>query len=96
MMMNAEPNGVIDHKDGNPFNNKWSNLRDCAYFQNSLNQKVNSTNKLGVKGISYIKNRKKYEVKLSVRGIEYWGGYYSTLETAKEVYKNMAIKYHGE
>lgn len=44
--------------------------------------------------VSHFKNET--EVKLSVRGVEHWGGYHQTLDKAKEVYKNMAMKYHGE
>lgn len=40
MMGEIVPEGlVIDHRDGNPFNNKWENLRLSTHHKNICNQK---------------------------------------------------------
>lgn len=44
---------VIDHKDGNPANNKIENLRECSMSQNSQNSKIKSGNRSGVKHVRW-------------------------------------------
>lgn len=33
-----EPGNLIDHKDNNPYNNEWKNLREATYTQNAHNR----------------------------------------------------------
>lgn len=42
LYMTGENPEVIDHIDGNPLNNKWSNLRNCDQVTNIANQKGKS------------------------------------------------------
>ncbi len=53
-MLNGEiPYGmVIDHLDGNPFNNKTSNLKVKSKENNARNLKLNITNTSGFAGVS--------------------------------------------
>ena len=44
---------VIDHIDGNGFNNVFSNLRQASRCQNSWNSKLSTRNKTGIKGLCY-------------------------------------------
>jgi prefoldin subunit 5 len=81
------PKNLIDHKDNNPSNNKWENLREATRSQNGKNSKVRITNKLGIKGIS--KNRSGYLVRICL-------GTYDTIEEAIEVYNKAILKYYGE
>ncbi len=45
------PKQEIDHKDGNPSNNKWGNLREATHSENITNQAAHKNNKLGLKGV---------------------------------------------
>jgi len=46
------PQDGIDHIDGNPSNNRISNLRNATSSQNHGNMKMFSTNTSGVRGVS--------------------------------------------
>lgn len=51
-MVTGEDPTVIDHKDHNPKNNKWNNLRNCSTNQNLQNRKPMKNNKLGISGVT--------------------------------------------
>jgi len=48
---------VIDHIDGNPWNNKIENLREVDRATNSRNTKKHASNKSGVTGVNFKRNR---------------------------------------
>lgn len=57
------PSGEIDHIDGNPSNNKWSNLRLASRFiQNQNRSGVFGRN--GLKGVRFHKPSKKWQSRL--------------------------------
>ena len=45
------PEGDIDHRDLNPSNNRWKNLRDATKSQNLANCKVKRHSGSGIKGV---------------------------------------------
>lgn len=47
---------VIDHIDGNPWNNRIENLREVCHKVNARNMKKSRTNKSGVTGVCFKKN----------------------------------------
>lgn len=48
---------LIDHIDGNSWNNRIENLREVTHAINSRNMKKNKTNKSGVTGVCFKKNK---------------------------------------
>lgn len=67
-MTGSWPKGVIDHVDGNPTNNKFSNLRDVTFTQNIWNRKKPKNNTSGFKGVHFNKKLGKFTAKISYRG----------------------------
>lgn len=78
-------NIVIDHIDGNPKNNRKNNLRICSQSKNVLNKKFMSNNTSGFIGVSYRKDRDRYDPEIRLQNIRCHLGYTKTLEEA--VYK---------
>lgn len=86
---------VIDHVDGNPSNNKIENLRPATMTQNGYNAKKWNNNTSGTKGVSFIRKRNKWRVRLIVNGIEMNFGCFEDLELAQLVAIEAREKYHG-
>ena len=62
-------NQVVDHRDGNPSNNRKSNLRNATSQENSFNLKLKTNNTSGITGVWYDKNREQWvaEIKINQR-----------------------------
>lgn len=56
--------GEIDHIDGDPSNNRISNLRDVLHTANGKNQKRYATNSSGVSGVAWYKPLGKWLARL--------------------------------
>jgi hypothetical protein len=87
---------MIDHVDGNTFNNRIENLRECNTRQNAQNMKLTSRNTSGVKGVSWYTPSQKWKAQLSVNGKVYNLGYYLDKEEATKAVREFREKHHGE
>jgi hypothetical protein len=52
LMTGKWPDGVVDHINRNPTDNRWCNLRDVSHKENLLNQSLSKNNKSGHIGVS--------------------------------------------
>lgn len=92
----------VDHKDGNPKNNSFENLRVCTRAQNSRNRKTQKDNKLKHKNISiYLdsKGYKIYRIRIKKDGKIYKKDFSShkfLLEQVIEHRNKMLKELHGE
>ncbi len=75
---------IVDHIDGDLFNNKVENLQDCTQSVNIAKAKKFRTNTTGFTGVSYHKEAKKYE---SYFWKDYKKIYCGLFDTAEEAYK---------
>ena len=89
-------NDVIDHINGDPFDNRWSNLRRCTRGENQMNRKCNSNNASGYKGVSWAADTQKWQVSIGYKGVVYYLGQYETADEAHDVYLEEAEKCFGE
>jgi len=95
LYMNGDwPAAQIDHRDCNPANNAWENLRPATQSENQRNQSVAKNNQLGVKGVRRF--RDKYRAAITVNGKTQHLGTYATAEVAHAVYRRAVRAQHGE
>lgn len=66
----------IDHKDRDPTNNKWDNLRLADRLTNGKNLNKRRDNTSGVTGVSWFEGNSKWKVRGYVGGKSYHLGYF--------------------
>lgn len=88
------PENEIDHKDGDPLNNSWSNLRAATKSQNMANSK--GYGKSGFKGVSLCKRSGKWRATIYHAGKWRDLGKFSDPEIASQAYKSESERIHGE
>jgi hypothetical protein len=89
------PELILDHIDGNPSNNKISNLREVTQNQNQYNSKLRKDSSSGIKNVRWSKWQNKWQVTVKVLGKEKFFGYFEDLEFAELVATEVREKYHG-
>ena len=72
----------VDHENGNPGDNRISNLRPATRSVNQRNKKKMSNNTSGITGVSYNKASRKYEAKVKCYGKRHYLGMFATPEEA--------------
>lgn len=98
LIMNTqkEKGQVIDHIDGNPSNNRKSNLRICTVSENGFNRSKQKNNTSGVKGVSWDKKSQKWLAQIMSNCKQYRIGLFDTIKEASDAYDAKAIELHGE
>jgi len=91
----SDPLLVVDHIDGDPLNNRKSNLRVCTQGENARNQKLKKTNKSGYKGVTLSPSGKRWKAALNHKGKKIFGGSFRTITEAAQRYNELAIEYFG-
>jgi hypothetical protein len=95
MHKGAVPKGkVVDHKDGNPANNKISNLRAASVAENRINTLPNKGAKTGAKGVTATKSGK-YRARVCEGGVNKTVGTFATVEAAANAAKKARKKIFG-
>ena len=95
-MTGSWPEKLIDHKDRDGTNNKWSNLRLATNSQNMMNSGIRKNSSTGVTGVSLDRRRNLFRARVNVGGKEIWLGYFDTIDAAKTARVAAAKKHHGE
>lgn len=90
------PDGLIDHVNGDPLDNRIANLRVVDHTQNRRNSRRPITNKSGFKGVCFEKKPGKWRAYVYVARRRIHIGYYGTPEEAHLAYCEAASKYFGE
>jgi hypothetical protein len=97
LYMNGEwPEKDIDHKNLDPGDNRWCNLREATRSENGYNQNKHKTNTSGYKGVYYHKVKRKWVAIITVNGKRIHLNQWNTKEEAHAAYCEAAEKYHKD
>jgi hypothetical protein len=89
-------NIMIDHQDTNKLNNQKSNLRVANKSTNSMNRGLQRNSTTGYKGVSFNKEKQKYEAYITANDKRVKLGYFRTAEEGALAYNEKAKELHGE
>lgn len=92
------PRHHVDHRDLNPSNNRWTNLREATPQQNHINRRINKNNSTGFKGVKLdrraLVNPWRAQICINGRSIDLGG--FATPEAAHAKYLEEATRRFGE
>jgi AP2 domain/HNH endonuclease len=87
---------MIDHRDGDATNNRWSNLRRASASQNGANRGRSRQNSSGYKGVSLCRRSGRWEAYITKKRRRMHLGTFDTPEAAHDAYVAAARKLFGE
>ncbi len=90
------PKGLVDHKDLDRSNNRWSNLRAATKSQNTANSGLHVNNTSGLKGVSWNKKENKWQVNITVNKYQRRVGTFDCRAAGYFAYVIAADKAFGE
>jgi hypothetical protein len=90
------PKEDLDHKNGIRDDNRFLNLREASRSQNNANAKVRSDNPYGIRGITWLPERKKWKARIQFNGVVKNLGYFVEKEDAISAYQKHAVIIFGE
>lgn len=92
MVTGFDPVDMIDHKDTDRQNNRWSNLREATNGPNIQNSRLRKDNRSGVKGVCWDEVRKVWTAGINSKRI----GRFKDKQDAINARMTAAAKMHGE
>lgn len=93
-MLGRWPTPECDHRDVNPSNNKWTNLREASRAQNAANRRLSKANKSGFMGVR--KRGNIWEAVTNAGGRFRYLGCFPSPEQAHDAYAKAVIDLFGE
>lgn len=97
IIMNAQEENIVDHRNGKKYDNRKGNLRLTNYHVNNSNVYVRKDNlSTGVLGISKRKDTGRYIASISIDGRSSHIGSFKTIEDAIKARKDAELEQRGE
>jgi hypothetical protein len=90
------PNGLLDHRNRNPADNRIANIRDASLAENSANAKIRRDNSSGARGVTRTADGKRWRARGHVDNKEIHLGIFSRFDDAVQAYRSFAEKTFGE
>lgn len=95
LMTGRWPEGVIDHRNRQPSDNRWSNLRETTQRLNLANSGVRSHSRSQVKGVDQLPGGR-FRAGIKRDGKRVHLGVFDTPEQAHAAYMAAAVQQYGE
>ena len=91
-IMTGEDPEFIDHIDGDPSNNCWSNLRNVTVAENNKNRVLDCRNKSGFHGVTWREDHKRWSAAIRINGKSKHLGSFIKLDDAIAARKQAEIE----
>lgn len=88
------PKDQIDHIDGDPLNNRFSNLRESTQAENVQNIFLYRNNKSGYQGVSWSEANGKWLATIQIGRRQRYLGVFSSAEEASKAYLEAKSRLH--
>jgi hypothetical protein len=95
-IMNTPKGMEVDHINGNTFDCRKINMRNCTHTENTRNHNMQKNNTSGYKSVYWRKDRKKWVAKIRVNKKQIYIGSYINAKDAYIAYCKVAKNYFGE
>lgn len=92
----GNPKGMVDHKNGDPFDNRRENLRASTNSQNQMNSKKRPGRSSIYKGVSWITKLGKWKAQIGIDGQDIFLGYFENERHAAYAIDLNLPAVHGE
>jgi hypothetical protein len=88
------PSDDLDHIDGDPSNNRLSNLREATHAENQQNRTRHADNTSGFMGVSWHDRDRKWHAQIRVAGKKRYLGSFDCPEQAHAAYLAAKAQHH--
>jgi hypothetical protein len=95
-IMNPPDGSEVDHRNGNPLDNRRENLRITTPVGNGRNKGPSSRNTSGFCGVAWVKRLKRWQAQIGVSGKSIHLGYFKSAKAASSAYQKAAAEHFGE
>ena len=95
-IMDAPADMEVDHINGNPLDNRRTNLRICSRSENMQNQRHQTGGTSKFKGVYWSKHTRKWRAQISINWKKKHLGLFETEQEAALAYNVAALELHGE
>jgi hypothetical protein len=90
------PDHEVDHINGDPADNRWSNLRAATHAENGRNLKRSKANTSGLKGVHVHRRNRLWRARIAPSGKSICLGIYNCPAAAHFAYLVASDKHFGE
>jgi len=87
---------VVKHINKNKLDNRICNLKHVSYSISNHSRSIDKNNTTGVRGVHYLKNSKKWKVRISVNKRHIYLGLFTNIKEAINARIQAEKKYYGE
>jgi len=93
---NGYPPSLIDHINGDTYDNRIENLREATVSSNQCNQKIRRTSVSGIKGVSWSSKSRKWVGQVWHQKRLYSAGFFDSKEECAAAVRKLREELHGE